>query len=178
MINIRLGLFETNSSSTNSFSHKNNAYVLGNMEFTVKVHSDIMDEEKEQHLCDYITKWLVEMDYAKNTKLVSIKKVSTKDNYTTYLLSIDAEYYLTLTIYVTEYYETHGYSDPDEYWVQSLSSKLNKKDDSYLNSLNEYIDNNALDIEFKVVSFTKDNISFTKDELNKHLFEDNNDYWE
>lgn len=171
MIQIRAGLFETNSSSTDSFSHNSKCYLPGTVSYIIKVHSDGMTEGKEANLSKYLCGWFKEHNYARNHKVATIKKLSEEDNLTTYEFFVEGEFNVTLAVYVTEFYAYRGgYQESDEYWAKTYTTETLKEKDSLLDNFRDYVDANAEDIEFDVIDIKEEQHLFDQKDIDANLF--------
>lgn len=179
MINIRYGIFETNSSSEDSFSHSNNCFIFGTMDFMIKIKGNTNIEE----FCNQFINWLNTAKYSKNGKLVNFKLIneSENDEISTYLVSVSGYFNLSINVYVTTYYRsTYGQKEPDRYWVDDYYTKVTKNKDSLVEQLTEYLEKNYDNNTISIIELIKDNFDFNHNELEDHIWdkEDYDDYYD
>lgn len=173
MINIRFGIFETNSSSSDSFSHSNNCYIFGTMDFILKIKCDKNTHNIEE-LFNYFINWLNSKKYSKNAKLVSFKPINESDNdeISTYLIKVSGNFNLSINVYVTEYYKSsYGEQEPDKYWVESYCTDITKNKDTLVEQLTEYLEENYDNNTITIVELIKDNFDFNHNELKDHIWD-------
>lgn len=176
MIKIRQSLFETNSSSTNSFSHSNDCCIPGTMSFILKVKCDINDKLIEDLRNQFIN-WL-NSKYSKAAKIESFELTNESESgeISTYLIKTIGNFYIKINVYVRQFYKSsYGEQEPDEYWVKNYCTDVNKDNEVLTDLFREYLEQNY-EGNVIVVEVKKENSDFEQDELEKHIWEENDSY--
>lgn len=172
MINIRRGIFETNSSSTSSFSHSNNCFIFGTMDFMIKIKGNTNIEE----FFDQFINWLNTSKYSKKGKLLNFKLIneSENDEILTYLVSVSGYFDLSINVYVTTYFRsTYGGNEPDKYWINDYYTKVTKNKDFLVEQFTMYLEKNYDNNTISIIELINDNFDFNHNELEKHIWEYN-----
>lgn len=178
MIAIRHKCFETNSSSTSSFSYDSDENIFGTITFIIKVKSDVMTDEKVEELQSYLTGWLSKRGYAKNVNLVDSKLISEEDGLFTYRMVVSGKYQMNIKVYCREFMSHRYDKEPDEYYVHDYRTQVKKNTKKLAEFFNTYIEKNSTDINFTLVDIVSENEDFDDDDLDAVLDEDPDDYYD
>lgn len=164
MLQARVGIFETNSSSADTFSHMTNGYVPSKFTFSITLFDELSEEAKNQ-LKDCLTGWL-NKDYAKDTNIIKMENNENDDGTYTIIVEAETKLKLELAIIKREFYKTSFGQEPSYYYVDTHKSYISKAtEDEIYDSLVDYAQSKdwivpIIDITIKEEVYEKKNIEW------------------
>lgn len=167
MIKIRNNMFETNSSSTSSFSYKSDIYAFGRVVIQLTINKTGLTEKDDKKIIDNIFERLKSYStyiHRTKTKKYYIENKSVENDNTIYNIRITAYHHLDIDVYEKEYLKNVGLNN--EFFVQDFTIKLEANIDSFVSSLNSYLEDMQV-INAKIIKN-----DFELEDLDKYIEED------
>ena len=174
MINIRNNMFETNSSSTSSFSYKSHMYAFGQIVIQLTINKTDLNEKDDENIIHTIFEQLKSYTYIhrNKTKNYCIENKSVENDNTIYNIRITAYHHLDIDVYEKAYLKNVGL--PNKFFVHDFTIRLEDNIDLFMSSLNSYLE----DMQVINVKIIKND--FELEDLDKHLkeYEDLDDLYD